>query len=87
MAVIECKICGGTLVRSGSFDVCEYCGNKWEIDCSNEIQAVDRANAWASVRDGDFEKAARQFEEILLKEPENHEAYWAVLWRPTVLST
>ena len=76
MAVIECKICGGTLVRSGSFDVCEYCGNKWEIDRSNEIQAVDRANAWASLRDGDFEKAARQFEEILLKEPDNHEAYW-----------
>lgn len=76
MAVIVCKICGGTLVRSGSFDVCEYCGNKWEIDRSNEIQAVDRANAWASLRDGDFEKAARQFEEILLKEPDNHEAYW-----------
>lgn len=76
MAVIGCKICGGTLVRSGSFDVCEYCGNKWEIDRSNEIQAVDRANAWASVRDGDFEKASRQFEEILLKEPDNHEAYW-----------
>lgn len=76
MAVIECKICGGTLVRSGSFDVCEYCGNKWEIDRSNEIQAVDRANAWASLRDGDFEKAARQFEEILLKEPDDHELYW-----------
>lgn len=76
MELKKCEICGGTVVREGNFYVCEYCGNRWEIDSANDIHAVDRANAWSALRDGDFEKAAEQFENIIVKEPDNHEAYW-----------
>ena len=76
MELKKCEICGGTVVREGNFYVCEYCGNRWEIDSANDIHAVDRANAWSALRDGDFEKAAELFENIIIKEPGNHEAYW-----------
>ena len=71
-----CKTCGGQVSRIGNYYVCEFCGNKWEIDSGNDVHAVDRANAWAALRDGDFEKAAELFENIIIKEAENHEAYW-----------
>lgn len=71
-----CKICGGSIVRDGNFYICEYCGNKWEIDSGNDIHAVDRANAWRALRDSDFEKAAELFEHIIAKESDNYEAYW-----------
>ena len=73
---IACKSCGGTVTREGNFYVCEYCRNKWEVDSANDVHAVDRANAWSALRDGDFEKSAELFEEIIVKEPKNHEAYW-----------
>ena len=76
--VSNCKSCGGVVNRQGHFYVCEFCGNKWEIDSSNDVHAVDRANAWRALRDGDFEKAAELFEEILTKEVSNHEAYWGL---------
>lgn len=71
-----CKTCGGPVNRVGNYYVCEYCRNKWEIDSGNDVHAVDRANAWSALRDGDFEKAAELFENIIVKEATNHEAYW-----------
>lgn len=71
-----CKTCGGPVNRVGNYYVCEYCRNKWEIDSGNDVHAVDRANAWSALRDGDFEKAAELFENIIMKEAKNHEAYW-----------
>lgn len=71
-----CKTCGGSVERIGNFYVCDYCGNKWEIDSGNDVHAVDRANAWSALRDGDFEKSTELFENIIVKEPNNHEAYW-----------
>jgi hypothetical protein len=76
LMAIACKTCGGPVNRVGNYYVCEYCRNKWEIDSGNDVQAVDRANAWSALRDGDFEKAAELFENIIVKEPKNHEAYW-----------
>lgn len=71
-----CKTCGGPVNRVGNYYVCEYCRNKWEIDSGNDVHAVDRANAWSALRDGDFEKAVELFENIIVKEAKNHEAYW-----------
>ena len=71
-----CKTCGGPVNRVGNYYICEYCRNKWEIDSGNDVHAVDRANAWSALRDGDFEKAAELFENIIVKEAKNHEAYW-----------
>ena len=72
----KCNTCGGPVVREGDYYVCEYCRNKWEIDRMEDVHAVDRANAWASLRDGDFERSAELFENIILKDSSGHEAYW-----------
>lgn len=71
-----CGTCGAVLERKGDSYVCRYCGNKWVADAADDIRVIDRANAWAALRDCDFEKACELFENILYKEPENHEAYW-----------
>ena len=76
MQLNECKSCGGTLERRGNAYVCKYCGNKWIIDADQDVHVIDRANAWGALRDCDFEKSAELFEEIIIKEPKNHEAYW-----------
>ena len=78
MANNVCKSCGGSIYRQGSHYVCEFCGNKWEIDSSNDVHAVDRANAWRALREGDFEKAAELFEHIISGEKKNHEAHWGL---------
>lgn len=71
-----CKACGGSVIRKGNTFVCEWCGNRWTADASDDVHAVDRAEAWRALRKNDFEKAAASFEDILEKEPWNHEAYW-----------
>jgi len=76
MELMTCKTCAGSLIREGNYYVCEACGNKFEIDRANDINAVQRANAWEALRQSDYEKATELFEEILLKDKSDHEAYW-----------
>ena len=76
MGNIKCKTCGGSVTRVGNSYVCEWCRNKWEIDSGEDIHAVERANAWEALRNGDFEKAGDLFENIIVKDNKNHEAYW-----------
>lgn len=76
MDKLRCKSCNGPVRRDGNYYVCEYCQNKWEIDSANDVFVVDRANAWSALRDNDFERAAELFENIILKDKNNHEAYW-----------
>ena len=73
-----CKTCGGNLYRVGNHYVCQSCGNKWSADAADDVHVVDRANAWAALRDGDFDHAAELFEIILEKEPKDHEAFWGL---------
>ncbi len=73
---LKCKSCGGALDRSGNYYICRFCGNKWMIDADNDVHVIDRANAWGALRDYDFEKSVELFENIIIKEPGNHEAYW-----------
>ena len=79
MQLEVCRSCGGSLERKGDHYFCRFCGNKWAIDASDDVHVVDRANAWAALRDGDFERSAELFENIILKEPKSHEAYWDVV--------
>ena len=72
----RCKSCGGDLERIGDYYVCRFCGNKWMIDSDNDVHVFDRANAWSALRDCDFERATELFENLIYKEPNNHEAYW-----------
>ena len=76
MSINQCPTCRGVLERRGNYNFCLHCGNTWIIDVSNDIHAVSRANAWESLREGDFEKAIERFENILAKDEKNHEAYW-----------
>lgn len=76
MQTNTCKTCGGTLVREGNYYVCQSCLNKWIIDVADDVHAVQRANAWEALRQNDFEKAIELFENIILKDKKNHEAYW-----------
>lgn len=76
MQTNTCKTCGGTLVREGNYYVCQCCLNKWIIDVADDVHAVQRANAWEALRQNDFEKAIELFENIILKDKKNHEAYW-----------
>ena len=76
MQLDRCKSCGGDLERIGNYYVCKFCGSKWMIDADNDVHVIDRANAWSALRDCDFERAIELFENIIFKEPENHEAYW-----------
>ncbi len=76
MQLNVCKSCGGETVRQGNYYVCKFCGNKWMIDAAEDVHVVDRANAWAALRDCDFEKSAELFENIIYKDPKGHEAYW-----------
>ena len=71
-----CKTCGGSLKKIGNYYVCEFCGNRWEADLADDVNAVQRANAWETLRNGDFEKAEALFDEIIIKQPKNYEAYW-----------
>ena len=71
-----CKTCGGSIIRNGNYYICEYCGSKWTIDVSNDVHAVERANAWEALRNYDFGKAAELFENIIMKDSANHEAFW-----------
>jgi len=76
MHLDTCKSCGGSLERIGNYYVCKFCGSKWTIDADQDVHVIDRANAWSALRDCDFERAGELFENIIYKEPENHEAYW-----------
>ncbi len=76
MQLYTCKTCNGMTEREGNYYVCKHCGNKWLIDADADVRAIDRANAWAALRDCDFEKSVELFENILLKDGKDYEAYW-----------
>ena len=76
MNIFKCKSCGGETEKVGNVYICVYCQSRWEHDPENDINAVDRAGAWKSLREGDFEKAQAEFENILGKEKINYEAWW-----------
>lgn len=78
MQMNTCKTCGGDLHRVGNHYICQSCGNRWTIDAADDVHVVDRANAWAAMRGGEFERAAELFELILEKEPKDHEAFWGI---------
>lgn len=75
MGTMFCKTCGGTTLREGNYDVCEFCGNRWEREGSDTL-TVEREKAWDALREGDFDTSSRLFERILESAPLDHEAHW-----------
>ena len=82
MSVFRCKMCGGTLeVRPGeTTGVCEYCGTRQTIprlDDERRANLYDRAGQFR--RNNDYDKASDLYEQILLEDRTDAEAYWSLV--------
>lgn len=82
MAVLKCKMCGGTLKVSDGLNVCvcEYCGTAQTITKTrDEINAnlFNRANNLRFNRD--FDKAQEIYERIVQDNSDDSEAYWGLV--------
>lgn len=82
MAILKCKMCGGTLEFSNdeSVAVCEYCGSKQTVplaDDEKKIGLFSRANKLRTACN--FDKAAGVYENIINDYPEEAEAYWGLI--------
>ena len=82
MAVLKCKMCGGTLDVTEGMTVCEceYCGTMQTIpsvDDEKKITLFTRANRLRAACG--FDKAAGVYENIVSDFPEEAEAYWGLV--------
>ena len=82
MAVLKCKMCGGTLDVTEGMTVCEceYCGTMQTIpsvDDEKKITLFTRANRLRAACE--FDKAAGVYENIVSDFPEEAEAYWGLV--------
>lgn len=82
MAVLKCKMCGGTLEINDNETVaiCEYCGTKQtvpKLDDEKKITLFSRANRLRSACE--FDKAFGVYESIVTEFSEEAEAYWGLV--------
>ncbi len=82
MAVLKCKMCGGTLnINVGdTVAVCEYCETKQtlpKLDDEKRVQLYDRANYFR--RMNEFDKAMGVYEMILGDANDDSESYWGIV--------
>ena len=82
MAVIKCKMCGGSLniTEDSSVCECEYCGTRQTVpkaDSEKKLTLFGRAGKL--LRACEFDKAAGVFEAIVSDFPEEAEAYWGLI--------
>ena len=82
MAVLKCKMCGGSLDVTEGMTVCEceYCGTVQtipQIDDEKKITLFTRANRLRAACE--FDKAAGVYENIVSDFPEEAEAYWGLV--------
>lgn len=82
MAVLKCKMCGGTLRTTDSINVCvcEYCGTAQTLPKVRDdinFNLFNRANDLRSGRE--FDKAQEIYEKIVQNCPDDSEAYWGLV--------
>lgn len=82
MAVLRCKMCGGTLELNNneSVAICSYCGMIQTLPKINneKIERLyDRANYFR--RNNEFDKALTLYEEILNEDNTDAETYWSLV--------
>ena len=82
MAVLKCKMCGGTLEinQSETVATCEYCGTQQtlpRLDNDKKINLYDRANHFR--RNNEFDKAMGIYEQILNEDITDAETYWSLV--------
>lgn len=82
MAILKCKMCGGTLeIENGeSVAECEYCGTRQTLAKSDDEILVNLFNRANNLRiKSEFDKAREIYEKIILKNPTDSEAYWGIV--------
>ncbi|MBE6976881.1 MAG: TIR domain-containing protein [Ruminococcaceae bacterium] len=82
MAVIKCKMCGGTLdvVQGSSIAECEYCGSLQTLPKASDERLTsfyERANDLRMSHE--FDKAAEIYERIIAETPADADAYWSMV--------
>ena len=82
MAVLKCKMCGGTLDVTEGVTVCEceYCGTQQTITTSKDenMQALfNRANILRMK--SEFDKAETLYEKLVQSNPDDAEAHWGLI--------
>ncbi len=82
MAIIECKMCGGSLeiIDGLGIATCEYCGTAQTLPrLSDDKRAnlYNRANHFR--RSNEYDKAMSLYEQILTEDSTDAEAYWSLV--------
>ncbi len=82
MAVLKCKMCGGTLEINEDMSVCEceYCGTQQTVTTSKDenMQALfNRANILRMK--SEFDKAEQLYEKLVQSDPDDAEAHWGLI--------
>lgn len=82
MAVLKCKMCGGTLEITEGMSVCEceYCGTQQTITTAKDenLQALfNRANILRMK--SEFDKAEQLYEKLVQSSPDDAEAHWGLI--------
>ena len=82
MAVLKCKMCGGTMeiLEGTTVAQCEYCDTKQTVPNLNDERKAnlyDRANHFR--RNNEFDKAMSIYEKILDEDSADAEAYWSLV--------
>lgn len=81
MAIFKCKMCGGDLNVTEETKIieCDYCGTTQTVPAANNEKKVNLFNRATRLRiNGEFDKAAGIYENIIAEFPEEAEAYWGL---------
>ena len=82
MAVLKCKMCGGTLDVTESMTVCEceYCGTQQTITTSKDENMQGLFNRANILRmKSEFDKAEQLYEKLVQNNPDDAEAHWGLI--------
>ena len=82
MAILRCKMCGGTMeiLEGTTVAQCDYCGTKQTVPNLNDERKAnlyDRANHFR--RNNEYDKAMSIYERILDEDGTDAEAYWSLV--------
>ncbi len=82
MAILKCKMCGGTLEISDNqtVAVCEYCGTQQTISKNADENIQNLFNRANNLRiRAEFDKAQEIYEKIIGSDSTDAEAYWGIV--------
>ena len=82
MAVLKCKMCGGTVdfTPGETVGVCEFCGTKQTIPKANDEVITNLFNRANNLRlKCEFDKAEQIYEKIVQQDDSEAEAHWGII--------